>query len=223
MKAALARPSLTAMNGTLTEGEEVATELLAERKQVTVLFCDVADSLSLAGSLDPEVWRSILTDFLEIFREEIERLDGTVDKFTGDGAMAIFGAPVAQEDHAVRACRVALRLRDRLDCFGVRLKAEHGITFAVRTGINSGEVVVGAVEASGANYTAIGPRTGRVPAAGRCRRRSSRGPRSWPHSDGRSTIREPRVAWSRSKATSAWARPGFAPSSPRSAGGAACG
>ena len=111
MKAALARPSLTGMHGTLTEGEEVATELLAERKQVTVLFCDVADSLSLAGSLDPEVWRSILTDFLEIFREEIERLDGTVDKFTGDGAMAIFGAPVAQEDHAVRACRVALRLR----------------------------------------------------------------------------------------------------------------
>lgn len=160
MKAALARPSLTAMQGTLTEGEEVATELLAERKQVTVLFCDVADSLSLAGSLDPEVWRSILTDFLEIFREEIERLDGTVDKFTGDGAMAIFGAPVAQEDHAVRACRVALRLRDRLDCFGVRLEAEHGITFAVRTGINSGEVVVGAVEASGANYTAIGPVVG---------------------------------------------------------------
>ena len=81
---------------------DTVTEPLAERKQVSVLFCDVADSLALAGRLDPEAWRAILTEFLEIFREEIERHGGTVDKFTGDGAMAIFGAPVAQEDHAVR-------------------------------------------------------------------------------------------------------------------------
>lgn len=136
------------------------TEPLAERKQVSVLFCDVADSLALAGRLDPEAWRAILTEFLEIFREEIERHGGTVDKFTGDGAMAIFGAPVAQEDHAVRICRTALRLRERFERFAAGLKEREGFTFAVRTGINSGEVVVGSVEASGGSYTAIGPVVG---------------------------------------------------------------
>lgn len=133
---------------------------IAERKQVSVLFCDMADSLNLAGRLDPEVWRAILAEFLEIFREEVERFDGTVDKFTGDGAMAIFGAPVAQEDHAVRICRAALRLRERLEDFSARLKEREGISFAVRTGINSGEVVVGTVETSGGDYTAIGPVVG---------------------------------------------------------------
>ena len=136
------------------------TRPLAERKQVTVLFCDVESSMALAGSLGPEAWRSIMARFFELFRVEIERFGGTVDKFTGDGAMALFGAPVAHEDHAVRACHAALALRGRVFRLASQLEAEHEIAFEVRTGLNSGEVVVGSVDDSAGGYTAIGTAVG---------------------------------------------------------------
>jgi class 3 adenylate cyclase len=83
-----------------------------ERKQVTVLFADVKGSMDLAEQRDPEEWRRIMQGFFSILADEVRRLEGTVDKFTGDGIMAVFGAPVAHEDHARRACFAALRMLD---------------------------------------------------------------------------------------------------------------
>ena len=83
-----------------------------ERKQVTVLFVDVKGSMELAEQLDPEVWSQIMQRFFRILSDGIERFEGFVDKFTGDGGMALFGAPIAHEDHAQRACYAALHLRD---------------------------------------------------------------------------------------------------------------
>ena len=83
-----------------------------ERKQVSVLFVDVKGSMELAEHLDPEAWSQIMQRFFLIFCDSIERFEGFVDKFIGDGAMALFGAPIAHEDHAQRACYAALHLRD---------------------------------------------------------------------------------------------------------------
>jgi len=85
-----------------------------ERKQVTVLFADVKGSMELAEQLDPEAWSAIMQRFFAILAEGVERFEGFVDKFTGDGIMALFGAPIAHEDHAQRACFAALHLRDVL-------------------------------------------------------------------------------------------------------------
>src|SRR5262244_1040949 len=116
-----------------------------ERKQVTVLFADVQDSMKLAAQLDPETWSQVMQRFFRIFCESIERFEGFVDKFTGDGGMALFGAPIAHEDHAQRACYAALQLRDAARTFASGVHAEHGMPFAVRIGLNSGEVVVGRI------------------------------------------------------------------------------
>src|ERR1044072_431001 len=86
----------------------------AERKQVTVLFADVMGSMDLAEQHDPEEWRKIMQRFFSILAEGVERFEGTVDKFTGDGIMAVFGAPVAHEAHARRACFAALRMLDHV-------------------------------------------------------------------------------------------------------------
>jgi class 3 adenylate cyclase len=86
--------------------------LEGERKQVTVLFADVKGSMELAEQLDPEAWSEIMQRFFRILAEGVERFEGFVDKFTGDGIMALFGAPIAHEDHAQRACYAALHLRD---------------------------------------------------------------------------------------------------------------
>jgi class 3 adenylate cyclase/DNA-binding SARP family transcriptional activator/tetratricopeptide (TPR) repeat protein len=132
-----------------------------ERKQVTVLFCDVQGSMELAESLDPELWRDLLDRFLAVVSEAVHSYEGTVNRFTGDGAMALFGAPIAHEDHARRACHAALRLRDALAEYGQELRAQHGVEFAVRLGLNSGEVVVGAVgDDLQMEYTAIGHTVG---------------------------------------------------------------
>src|SRR2546428_12729065 len=85
--------------------------LEGERKQVTVLFADVKGSMDLAEQLDPEVWSDIMQRFFRILADGVERFEGFVDKFTGDGIMALFGAPIAHEDHAQRACFAALHLR----------------------------------------------------------------------------------------------------------------
>ncbi len=119
--------------------------LEGERKQVTVLFADVRGSMELAGSVDPEEWHRLLDRFFEILAEGVHRYEGTVNQYTGDGIMALFGAPIAHEDHAQRACFAALRLRDELRRFANELRLEQGMDFAVRIGLHSGEVVVGKI------------------------------------------------------------------------------
>jgi class 3 adenylate cyclase len=119
--------------------------LEGERKQVTVLFADVKSSMELAESVDPEEWHRILDRFFQILADGVHRFEGTVNQYTGDGIMALFGAPIAHEDHAQRACYAALHLRDELRRYADALRVERGLSFLVRLGLNSGEVVVGKI------------------------------------------------------------------------------
>jgi adenylate cyclase len=138
--------------------------LEGERKQVTVLFADVQGSMELAEQLDAEEWSAIMQRFFVILSEGVERFEGFVDKFTGDGIMALFGAPIAHEDHAQRACYAALHLRDEIARYATEVKREHGIGFSARMGLNSGEVIVGTIGIAGDNlrmdYTAQGHTVG---------------------------------------------------------------
>ncbi len=118
--------------------------LEGERKQVTVLFADVKGSTVLSESVDPEEWHRILDGFFGILTQEVHRFEGTINQYTGDGIMALFGAPVAHEDHARRACHSALQIGGRLESFAAEL-AQRGFDFAVRMGLHSGEVVVGKI------------------------------------------------------------------------------
>src|SRR6187551_518545 len=132
-----------------------------ERKQVTVLFADVKGSMDLAEGQDPEQWQRIMRRFFSILADGVHRFEGTVDKFTGDGIMAIFGAPIAHEDHARRACYAALRMLDDIAEYAAELRRKHGLSFSTRIGINSGEVVAGAIgEGGDGNYTAVGHTVG---------------------------------------------------------------
>jgi len=132
----------------------------AERKQVTVLFADVSGSMDLAEQQDPEEWRKIMQRFFAILADAVTELEGTVDKFTGDGIMAVFGAPVAHEDHARRACYAALRMLDDVSGYAAELRRAQGLNFSIRIGINSGEVVAGAIGRGDGDYTAIGHTVG---------------------------------------------------------------
>jgi class 3 adenylate cyclase/tetratricopeptide (TPR) repeat protein len=135
--------------------------LEGERKQVTVLFADVKGSMELAESVDPEQWHAILDRFFAILAEGVHRFEGTVNQYTGDGIMALFGAPIAHEDHAQRACFAALALRDELRRYAEELRLERGIDFSVRMGLNSGEVVVGKIgDDLRMDYTAQGQTVG---------------------------------------------------------------
>jgi class 3 adenylate cyclase/tetratricopeptide (TPR) repeat protein len=135
--------------------------LEGERKQVTVLFADVRHSMALAEDLDPEDWHAILDRFFQILTEGVHRFEGTVNQYTGDGIMALFGAPIAHEDHGQRACHAALWLRDELRRYAEELKRTRGIPFAVRMGLNSGEVVVGKIgDDLRMDYTAQGSTVG---------------------------------------------------------------
>jgi len=137
------------------------SELAGERKQVTVLFADVQGSMDLAGALDPEEWRAVMDRFLKILSAGVTRFEGAVARFTGDGIMAVFGAPIAHEDHAARACYAVLHLRDGLDRYAAELRKARGLSFSVRMGMNSGEVVVGALGDGGSiSYTAVGHTVG---------------------------------------------------------------
>ena len=126
-----------------------------------MLFADVQGSMDLAEQRDPEQWREIMQGFFSILAEEVRRFEGTVDKFTGDGIMAVFGAPVAHEDHARRACFAALRMLDDIAEYAAELRRKHSLNFSARIGINSGEVVAGAIGTGGeGDYTAIGHTVG---------------------------------------------------------------
>jgi len=129
----------------------------AEHKQVTVLFADVQGSMALSERLDPEEWYRILVRFFVILADGVQRVGGVVNRFTGDGIMALFGAPVAQEDHAQRACYAALRLRRALASYATELRETRGVELAVRIGINSGDVVAATLGRDGTtSYTALG-------------------------------------------------------------------
>jgi class 3 adenylate cyclase/tetratricopeptide (TPR) repeat protein len=119
--------------------------LEGERKQVTVLFADVRGSMELAEQLDPEEWHAILDRFFQILADGVHRFEGTVNQYTGDGIMALFGAPIAHEDHAQRACYTALHLRSELKRYADELRLSSGLSFSVRMGLNSGDVVVGRI------------------------------------------------------------------------------
>jgi class 3 adenylate cyclase/tetratricopeptide (TPR) repeat protein len=135
--------------------------LEGERKQVTVLFADVKGSMELAEQLDPEAWHEILDRFFQILTDGVHRFEGTVNQYTGDGIMALFGAPIAHEDHAQRACYAALFLRDAVREYANEVRVRHGIPFGVRIGLNSGEVVVGRIgDDLRMDYTAQGHTVG---------------------------------------------------------------
>ncbi len=103
--------------------------LEGERKQVTVMFADVTRSMELAEALDPEEWHGILDGFFKILADGVHRFEGTINQYTGDGIMALFGAPLAHEDHAQRACYAALHLHEELSRYATEVKREHGIGF----------------------------------------------------------------------------------------------
>ena len=112
--------------------------LEGERKQVTVLFADVKGSMNLAEQVGAETWHGILDRFFQILSEGVHRFEGTVNQYTGDGIMALFGAPIAHEDHAQRTCYAALHLRDELRRYANEVKREHGLTFSTRMGSTRG-------------------------------------------------------------------------------------
>ena len=138
-----------------------APELTGERKQVTVLFADVMGSMELAERTDPERWQTIMDGFFRALAAAVHRFEGTVDKFTGDGIMALFGAPIAHEDHAQRACYAALEMQRAVGEYADEVRRSDGISLTTRIGINSGDVVVGSIgEDLSLSYTAVGHTVG---------------------------------------------------------------
>ena len=116
-----------------------------ERKQVTVLFADIKGSLELIENSDPEDAHAIFDQAIRTMMESVHRYEGTVNKVLGDGIMALFGAPIAHEDHAVRACYAALAMQDAIRRRTEEVRRSHGVELQVRVGLNSGEVVVRAI------------------------------------------------------------------------------
>jgi len=141
-------------------GQVAAAGTLAEYKQVTVLFADVAQSMDVAAAVGAERWREIMTELLDCSSTVVRRYGGTVDKFTGDGMMAVFGAPAALEDHALRASLAALDIQDEAKRLAVEVDGCDGVDVRLRIGLNSGEVIVGRIGPDTLGYTAIGEQVG---------------------------------------------------------------
>ena len=134
--------------------------LEGERKQVTVLFADLKGSLELLADRDPEEARKLLDPVLERMMEAVHRYEGTVNQVMGDGIMALFGAPLAQEDHAVRACYAALVMQESVRRYAAEVQRTQGIPLHIRVGLNSGEVVVRSVSSDlQIDYSAVGQTT----------------------------------------------------------------
>jgi class 3 adenylate cyclase/tetratricopeptide (TPR) repeat protein len=131
-----------------------------ERKLVTVLFADVASYTSISEKLDPEVVHQIMDGCFKILMDEIHRYEGTINQFTGDGVMALFGAPVAHEDHGQRACHAAMAIQKAIGGYREKVKRDCGVDFRMRVGLNSGPVIVGTIgDDLRMEYTAIGDTT----------------------------------------------------------------
>src|SRR5256712_9201693 len=134
--------------------------LEGERKQVTVLFADLKGSMEPLADRAPEEARKILDPVLERMMEAVHRYEGTVNQVMGDGIMALFGAPLAHEDHAVRACYAALRMQESVQKYAEEVRRSHGAVVKIRVGLNSGEVVVRAIGSDlHMDYTAVGHTT----------------------------------------------------------------
>ncbi|HEY3068326.1 MAG TPA: adenylate/guanylate cyclase domain-containing protein [Methylomirabilota bacterium] len=161
----------TALTGTATARralpEHLARKILTtrealagERKQVTVLFADITDSLTLLVDRDPEDARTFLDAVLKRMMEAVHRFEGTVNQVMGDGIMALFGAPLAHEDHAVRACYAALRMHHTVGRYAQELAGDDGPALRIRVGLNSGEVVVRSIDNDlHIDYSAVGQTT----------------------------------------------------------------
>ena len=132
----------------------------AEYKQVTVLFADVVHSMDIAAAVGTERLREIMTELLDSALVVVQRYGGTVDKFTGDGIMAVFGAPVALEDHASRACMAALGIQQEGTRLAAAVEDRDGVTLQLRVGLNSGQVIAGEIGSAALGYTAVGEQVG---------------------------------------------------------------
>ena len=137
-----------------------ATGGAAEYKQVTVLFADVVHSMDIAAAVGPERLRELMSDLFDRCADVVQRYAGTVDKFTGDGVMAVFGAPVALEDHAIRACLAALDIQQQAAELAADVRARDGVDLQLRIGLNSGEVIAGEVGSRSHSYTTVGDQVG---------------------------------------------------------------
>ena len=134
--------------------------LEGERKQVTVLFADLKGSMELLADRDPEEARQLLDPVLERMMAAVHRYEGTVNQVMGDGIMALFGAPLAHEDHAVRACYAALAMQAAVKQYAAEVQRSHGVPVQIRVGLNAGEVVVRAIGSDlHMDYTAVGQTT----------------------------------------------------------------
>ena len=132
----------------------------AEYKQVTVLFADVVHSMDIAAAVGTERLREVMADLADRCAAVVERYGGTVDKFTGDGIMAVFGAPVALEDHAICACLAALGVQEETKRLAVDVHARDGVDLQLRVGLNSGQVIAGEIGSGALGYTAVGEQVG---------------------------------------------------------------
>jgi len=131
-----------------------------ERKIVTVFFADVAGYTKLSEKLDPEEVHQIMDGCFKILMDEIHRFEGTINQFTGDGVMALFGAPLAHEDHAQRACHAALSIQEIIESYEKKVKDDCSIDFKMRIGLNTGPVIVGSIgDDLRMDYTAVGDTT----------------------------------------------------------------
>src|SRR5437773_11309868 len=134
--------------------------LEGERKQVTVLFADIKDSTEIIKDLDPEAAQQLLDPVLHTMMDAVHRYEGTVNQVLGDGIMALFGAPLAHEDHALRACYAALTMQTAMREYTETVRRAHGIEMRIRVGLNSGEVVVRAIGNDlHMDYSAVGQTT----------------------------------------------------------------
>ncbi|MBE1549737.1 class 3 adenylate cyclase [Mycobacterium sp. OAS707] len=142
-------------------GSPVASiESRAEYKQVTVLFADVVHSMDIAATLGAERLREIMGELFNRCSAIVHRYGGTVDKFTGDGLMAVFGAPIALEDHAVRACRAALDIQKDVKSLDDEVERRDHVVLQLRIGLNSGGVITGEIGSGPLAYTAVGEQVG---------------------------------------------------------------
>ena len=132
----------------------------AEYKQVTVLFADVVHSMEIAEAVGPERLREIMAKLVDNAAAVVKRYGGTVDKFTGDGIMAVFGAPIAYEDHAARVCLSALGIQEEMTQISAEVETRDGIGLRLRIGLNSGQVIAGDIGATPLGYTTIGEHVG---------------------------------------------------------------
>src|SRR2546425_7736762 len=136
------------------------TALEGERKQVTVLFADLKDATELIRALAPEAAQQLLDPALHVMMDAVHRFEGTVNQVLGDGIMALFGAPIAHEDHALRACYAALAMQAAMRAYTEEVRRVHGLEMRIRVGLNSGEVVVRAIGNDlHMDYSAVGETT----------------------------------------------------------------